>query len=180
MFKYLSSTFFKLKLSLGSFLIDLETFIYVVIGLLSLDFLLTRDNLRIAKKFFLLNLSVGLILLFQKAYIGFFVSSVTSVFVFGITYILANEEYQRESYQDTWVDVSTIIIVLALIGILSVILMKFPLLEQSIDLASSDALFLENLIKSFKIPLLLFSCASFLTVIFISRAERIFNKGNKE
>ncbi len=148
-------------------MINLEIFIFIVIGMLSLDFLLTRDNLRIVKKFFLLNLSISLLLLFEKAHIAFFVSSVLSLFVFGISYVLANEEHQKESFQDTWVDIFSIVLTLIMVGIVSVVLLQNPISQNVSEILESNNLLLLNYLGKFQFALYFMLGGVFLIFYFL-------------
>lgn len=149
---------------------NLELLIFSIIGLLSLDFLLTRDNLRIVKKFFLLNLSVSILLLFEKAYIAFFIATMLSMFVFGVCYILANEEHQKESAQDTWVDILTIVFILAMVGIVSVVFLKFPITTID-ELTITDKDIISSLISNYKPILYMLLGSIFLIFSFLKSTE---------
>ena len=86
-------------------------------GLLVFDFLLTRDNIKITKRYFLINLSTCLLLLFVKSYFLFFALMILSVFTFFVSYLLSLEEEQKKSVQEKIIDIPTVIVFLALVGI---------------------------------------------------------------
>lgn len=101
-----------------------ENILFFLVVVLLFDFLLTRNNVNIVKRYLLVNLTVSLILIIIKSYIVFLFSLMFSIFFYLIAFMMSVEEKQKESPQNIIVDIGSIICLLLMFGFSGIVFYK--------------------------------------------------------
>ena len=91
------------------------------------DFLLTKDNQKIVRRAFVINIMMSCFLMLLGEVTLFLSLIILNFFIFLMSSIAALEESEKESFQEPGVDIPVLIVVLIIVGI--VVISTF----QSID-----------------------------------------------